>query len=183
MVKKYFLLGFLFLLAGCSAYGPEELDRLIKEDSNFKQMIIARDQMHGQMHAIKEDLLAKKQGMDAQIDKLHAEYDAYAKLQNQRIEKCQASIYSNRNFLKKEIEITEARLDSKRAELEGYSKTLLDVKRVLRESKGITFSAHEKQKWEEKILLLSEKIRPLKDEIEDLNLQNRLKKRKISFLR
>src|SRR3989338_7482984 len=95
MAKKYFLLGFLFLLAGCSAYGPEELDRLTKEDPHFKQMIIARDQMHAQMHAVKEDLLAKKQGMDAQIDKLRAEYDAYAKLQNQKIEKYQAAIDAN----------------------------------------------------------------------------------------
>ncbi len=183
MTKKYFL-PFLFLfLTGCSSYGPEELDRLTKEDPNFKQMIAARDQVHAQGHAIKEDLLTKKQAMDAQIDKLRAEYDTYAKLQNQKIERGQAAVDANRNLLKKDIEIEEARLVSKQAELDGYSKTLADVRKVLKESKGITFSSQEKQKWEEKTLLLSEKMRPLKEEIEDLNLQIRLKKSKMSFLR
>lgn len=180
---KYFLILFSLFLTGCSAYGPEELDRLTKEDSNFKQMIIARDQMHGQVRLIKDDLLAKKQTVDTQVDKLRAEYDAFAKLQNQKIERCQAAIDANRNLLKKDIEIEEASLTSKQAEFEGYSKTLGDVRKVLKESKGITFSSQEKQKWEEKTLLLSEKMRPLKEEIEDLILQIRLKKRKISFLR
>ena len=80
------------------------------------------------------------------------------------------------------IGIAEARLGSKQAEFEGYRKTLSDIQKVLKESRGITFSAQEKQKWQEKVLLLSEKMRPLKEEIEDLNLQIRLKKRKISFL-
>ena len=182
MIKKLAVFCFFLFLVGCSSYGPEELDRLTKEDSGFKQMIIARDQMHSQMRSIKEDLLAKKKIMDAQIDKLRTQYDGYAKLENQKIEKCQATIDSNRALLKREVEIAEARLESKRTELDGYRKTLADVQRVLKESKGITFSAQEKQKWQEKVLLLSEKIRPLQEEIEDLNLQIRLKKRKINFL-
>lgn len=182
MLRKYFLLVFFLLFAGCSVYGPEELDRLTKEDPHFKQMIIARDQLHAQMSAIKADMLTKKQAMDAQMDKFRNEYDAYAKLQNQKIEKCQALIDASRNLLKKEIETAEASMEAKRMELAGYSKTLADVRNLLRASKGITFSSQEKLKWDEKILLLSEKIRPLKDEIEDLNLQVRLKKSKISFL-
>ena len=182
MKRKLLALGTLFVFMGCSSYGPEELDRLMKEDSGFRQMIVARDQMHVQMRLIKEDLLAKKEALDSQIDKLRAEYDATAKLQNQKIEKYQAAIDANRSLMKKDIEIAESRLEAKQTEVEGYNKTLLDIKKVLKESKGITFSAQEKQRWEEKILLLSEKIRPLRDEVEDLNLQIRLKKRKISFL-
>ena len=182
MTRKHFLFVFSIFLAGCGSYGPEELDRLTKEDPNFKQMILARDQAHGQMRAIREELLAKKQAMDAQVDQLRAEYDAFAKLQNQKIEKYRTSVDTNRQLLKKDIEIDETRLALKQTELEGYSKTLADVRKVLKESKGITFSTQEKQKWEEKTLLLSEKMRPLKEEIEDLMLQIRLKKRKISFL-
>ncbi|GEM_PF-996999 len=182
MIKKLFLVCFFLILTGCNSYGPEELDRLTKEDPAFKQMIITRDQMRTQMHAIKEDMLAKKKVMDAQIDKMHAQYDAMAKLENQQIEKYQAAIDANRAVLKRDIEIAEARLESKRTEFDGYRKTLADVQKVLKESKGITFSDQEKQKWQEKVLLLSEKMRPLKEEIEDLNLQIRLKKRKISFL-
>ena len=181
-MKKFAVLSIFMVLAGCSSYGPEELDRLTKEDPAFKQMIVTRDQLHAQMHLIKEDLLAKKRVMDTEIDRLRTQYDAYAKLQNQKIEKYQTAIDSNRTILKHDSEIAEARLDSKRTELDGYRKTLGDVQKVLKESKGITFSAQEKEKWQEKVLLLSEKIRPLKEDIEDLNLQIRLKKRKISFL-
>ena len=181
-VKKFAFLCSLLILTGCSSYGPEELDRLTKEDPGFKQMIITRDQMRAQMHLIKEDLLSKKKVMDAQIDKLRAQYDAISKLENQKIEKYQAAIDSNRALLKRDSEMAEASLESKRTEFEGYHKTLTDVQKVLKESKGITFSVQEKQKWQEKVLLLSEKMRPLKEEIEDLNLQIRLKKRKISFL-
>ena len=155
----------------------------MKEDPSFKQMIVARDQMHAQMRLIKEDLLARKEALDSQVDKLRAEYDATAKLQNQKIEKYHVVIDANRSLMKKDIEIAAARLASKQTEVDGYNKTLLDIKKVLKESKGITFSVQDKQRWEEKILLLSEKIRPLNDEVEDLNLQIRLKKRKISFLR
>ena len=182
MVKKITALCFILILTGCSSYGPEELDRLTKEDPAFKQMIITRDQLHAQMRLVKEDLLAKKRVMDTQIDRLRAQYDAYAKLENQKMERYQTAIDSNRALLKREIEIAEAHLESKRTEFEGYRKTLADVQKILKESKGITFSAQEKEKWQEKVLLLSEKMRPLKEEIEDLNLQIRLKKRKISFL-
>ena len=181
-MKKFAVWCSVLILTGCSAYGPEELDRLTKEDPAFKQMVLARDQMHAQIHLIKDDLLAKKRVMDAQIEKLRAQYDATAKLENQKIERCQAAIDSNRAFLKRDIEMAEASLESQRTEFEGYRKTLGDVQKVLKESKGITFSVQEKQKWQEKVLLLSEKMRPLKEEIEDLNLQIRLKKRKISFL-
>ncbi len=170
-------------MTGCSSYGPEELDRLVKEDPAFKQMIVTRDQMHAQIRGIKDNLLEKKKIVDSQIDKLRLQYDAMAKFENQKIEKCQAAIDADRSLLKHQIEIAESRLQSKRTEFEGYRKTLTDVQNVLKESKGITFSAQEKQKWQEKVLLLSEKIRPLQEEIEDLALQIRLMKRKVTYLR
>ena len=182
MVKKYTVLFFFLTLTGCSSYGPEELDRLTKEDPEFKQMIIARDQMRAQMQLLKEDLLVKKRTLDNQVDHLRAQYDATAKLANQKMDQCQAAIDANRALLKHEIEVSQMRQIAKREEFEGYRKTLSDVQRVLKESKGITFSSQEKQKWQEKLLLLSEKMRPLQEAIEDLGLEIRLKKRKISFL-
>ena len=182
-LSVFVLLILLFAIAGCDSYGPEELDRLVKEDSNFKQMITARDQARSQMKAIKDDMLAKKKIMDAQVEKVHQDYDAYAKVQNLKIEKYQATIDANRNLLKREIDTGGAQLSAKETELEGYQKTLSDVKKVMRESKGIKISAQEKEKWEERVLLLSEKIRPLLDGIQELRLQTRLKKQKLTFLR
>ncbi len=183
MIKRFTVLATaLFLLAGCSSYGPEELDRLTKEDPNFRQMIIARDQINVQIRAIKADLLSRKRVMDAQIDKLRADYDVYAKAQNLKVEKYQAAIETNRLVLKREVETSSAQVGAKVTELEGYQKTLSDVQKVIRESKGIKLSTQERQKWEERVLMLSEKIRPLSDEIEDLKLQIRLKKQKISYL-
>ena len=173
----------LLTLAGCSSYGPEELERLIKEDPGFKQMIVARDQTRAQVKAIKDELLAKKKVMDQQIEKLRGDYDTYAKIQNLKIEKYQATIEANRNLLQREIETAGAQLAAKETELEGYEKTLTDVKKVMQETRGIKISAPEKEKWEERLLMLSEKIRPLSDEIQELKIQTRLKKQKLSFLR
>ena len=164
-------------------HAPEELDRLTKEDPAFKQMIAARDQMHSQIRLIKDDLLEKKKAMDAQIGKLRQDYDVYAKAQTLKVEKCQNAIDANRKALKNEIETASAQLEAKQTELQGYEKTLGDVRKVLHESKSINLSAQEKQKWEERVLMLSEKIRPLTEELQELKLQIRLKKSKISFLR
>ncbi len=184
MFKRVLPVFLLCLFAsGCNSYAPEELDRLTKEDPNFKQLILARDRAHVQIASIKGDLLAKKKVMDMQIDKLRRDYDAYAKVQNLKAEKIGSTIEASRNSLKKEIETMGAQLAAKENELEGYEKTLADVKRVIGESKGIKFSAQEKQKWEERILMLSEKIGPLSDDIQDLKLQIRLKKQKIGFLK
>lgn len=179
----FFVLSALLLSPGCSTNSPEEMDRLAKEDPAFRQMIIARDQVHAQIHAIKEDLLAKKRVLDSQVEKLRAEYDAYAKTQNAKIEKYLSVIEVDRNLLKRQLGASVAHLESKQTELQGYQKTLADVKKVLRESKGISLSGQEKQKWEERILMLSEKIRPLTDEIQELKLQIRLRKQKIGFLK
>ncbi|MBI3251762.1 MAG: hypothetical protein HYZ52_00360 [Candidatus Omnitrophica bacterium] len=181
-MKKILCLAFL-LLSGCSPYGPEELDRLTKEDPQFRQMILARDRAHAEMRLVKDDLLVRKRAMDAQIEKLRGEYDAIAKTQNLRIEKLEQTMEANRTFLKRQMEAADLALETKGRELDGLEKTLADVKKVLHESKGITLSAQEKQKWEERILLLSEKIRPIVEEIRDLKIQNRLRKRKISFLK
>lgn len=184
MIKK--VIGFSALalcLAGCDTYGPEELGRLTKEDPQFKQMIAARDQVHAQIRLIKEDLLSKKKLMDAQIDKLRQEYDNYSKAQNVKIDKYQTAIEANGERLRREIDAADAQLASKKTELEGYQKTLSDVKKMLHEGKGITLSAQEKQKWQERMLMLSEKIRPLLDDIQELKLQTKLKKQKISFLK
>ncbi|MBI2094558.1 MAG: hypothetical protein HYT89_00105 [Candidatus Omnitrophica bacterium] len=184
MVKKIALF-FAVLLAvgGCAFEGPEELGRLVKEDPEFRQMIAARDQVHSQIKLIKDDLLSKKRTIDAQVERLRNDYDVYAKEQNVKIEKMRASVEANRDFLRKEIEIAEARLAARDKEIKSYQKTLGDVKDMLRESKGINLSSQEKQKWEERVLMLSEKIRPLSEEIQELKLQIRLKKRKIGFLR
>ena len=85
--------------------------------------------------------------------------------------------------MKKNMELESASLEGKQNELDGYQKTLSDVRKVLHESKGISLSKTERQKWEERILMLSEKMRPLLDEIQELKLQIRLKKQKIQYLR
>ena len=141
MPKKFFIGCFFLLLTGCSATGPEELDRLTKEDPTFRQMITVRDQAHAEIRSIKEDLLGKKKVMDTQVDRLRADYDAYAKLQNQKMEKCEAVIDTNRTALKRELQTDEMRLDAKKSEFEGYQKTLGDVQKVLKEGKGF-YSAY-----------------------------------------
>ena len=170
-------------LTGCSSSSPEELDRLTKEDSSFKQMITARDQANVQIRAIKEDLLNRKKVMDSQVDRLRKEYDAYAKAQNLTIEKYRTTIEANHSLLKRDVEMADAELSAKLKELDGYQKTLSDVKKVLREGKGLALSAPERQKWEERVLMLSEKMRPLMEEVQDLKLKIRLKKQKMYFLR
>lgn len=183
-MPKFFCLSiFLLSLAGCAVYGPEELERLVKEDPKFAQMITARDQAHAQIGLIKNDLLSKKKTVDAQVSKLRGDYDAYSKEQNLKIEKYQNAIEANRFLLKKEIDAVNEQLELKLVELSGYQKTLSDVKKVMRESKGIQLSKAEQQKWEERVLMLSEKIRPLSDEIQELKFKIRLKKQKSSFLK
>ncbi len=174
----------LLTLSGCLiGTSQEELERLMKEDASFKQMIASRDQTHGQIRAIREDLLSRKKAADAQISRLRADYDAYAKTQSKRIEQLQQAIEANRTVLQQQIGAAEAQLESKRVEAEGYEKTLADVKRMLRDAKGIRLSTAERQKWEERMLMLSEKIRPLREEIQELKLQVRLKRQKIAYLK
>ncbi len=182
--QHIFFLFSCFFLSGCLFQeNPEELDRLTKEDPSFKQMIVARDQAHGQIHLIKNELLNKKKTLDAEIGKLRNEYDAYAKTQNKKIEQFRALVEANRNLLKQQLEQNGAHMEEKQSELAGYQKTLSDVRKVLQEGKGISFSKAERQKWEERILMLNEKIRPLVDEIQELKLQIRLKKQKIQYLK
>ncbi len=183
-------LRFIFLslisvsLTGCLIQeSPEELDRLVKEDPTFKQMIASRDQAHQNIRFIKNEMLAKKNAMDVQVEKLRTDYDAYAKSQNKKIDQFRALIESHREQLNKDIEAAQASLASKQAELEGYKRTSVDVNDVLHEAKGIKLSKTERQKWEERVLMLSEKIRPLSEEIQELKLRIRLKKQKIGFLR
>lgn len=183
MTKRFLLIFvFAFALTGCNTNSPEELDRLTKEDPLFKQMIDQRDQAHAQVRLIREDLLSRKKTMDAQMDKLRKEYDAYAKAQNLKIEKYQATIEINRAKLRQDIDAANAQLSEKALRLEGYQKTLVDIQKVLKEGKGIHFTQADRKKWEEQILILSEKIRPLEEEIQDLKLQSRLKKQKMGFL-
>ncbi len=172
-----------FLAAGCNwNRGPEELERLVKEDPAFRKMILERDQAHAQIAMIKQDLLKKKQGVDAEVEKLRSQYDLYAKTQNRKVEQYRAGIETNRTRLKTEIDGAETSIEAKQTEFEGYQKTLADVKKVLNESKGITLSEQEHKKWEERVLMLNEKMRPLAEEIQDLKLQISLKKQKISYL-
>ncbi len=183
-MQKYFCLFLsLLFLSGCSLDSPGELERLTKEDPNFKQMIVQRDQIHAQIRTIKDDLLVKKKAMDVQVDKLHQDYDVYAKTQNGKIEKYRGIIENYRAVLKREMEVANERLSSKTIEQGGYQKTLADVKKVLTEGKGITLSSQEKQKWEERVQQLTEKLRPLMEEIQDIKLQIRLKKQKINYLK
>ncbi len=183
MKKNALFFAALLTLSGCAFDGPEELSRLTKEDPEFRQMIVSRDQTNAQIKRIKEDLLSKKRAVDAQVEKFRKDYDVYAKDQNIKIEKMRAGVEADRNTLKQSIEAAAAEIAAKEKELRSYQKTLEDVKGVLREGKGIGLSAQEKQKWEERVLMLSEKIRPLSEEIQELKLQSRLKKRKIGFLR
>ena len=170
-------------MAGCFQESPEELDRLTKEDPAFKQMIQLRDQTRSQIQLIKDDLLNRKKQVDAQVEKLRGEYDATAKAQNKKIELLRAAIEQNHDLLQKNMDMEAASLQSKQEEFGGYQKTLSDVRKVLQESKGISFSKAERQKWEERILMLSEKMRPLSEEIQELKLQIRLKKQKIRYLK
>ena len=169
-------------LTGCLQESPEELERLVKEDPTFKQMIAARDQAHVQIRLLKDELLNRKKQLDSQVEKLRADYDLVAKAQNKKIEDLRGTIEANRELMKRETTLGAASLEEKETELGGYQKTLADVRQVLHESKGISLSKAERQKWEERILMLSEKMRPLADEIQELKLQIRLKKQKLQYL-
>jgi hypothetical protein len=170
-------------LGGCLAENAEELERLMKEDAAFKTMIVSRDEVRAQIQLVKQDLLTRKNALDTQVQGLRAAYDAHAKAQNKKIEQLRLAIDANKNQLKLQTELALTALEQKTTELAGYRKTLADVKKVLSESKGITLSKAERQKWEERILMLSEKIRPLAEEVQELKLQIRLKKQKIGYLR
>ena len=170
-------------LTGCLGENPEELNRLVKEDPAFKQMIAARDEAQHQVQLIKQDLLARKNTVNEQVGKLRAEYDAYAKVQSVKLQQYRAAIEADRAVLKREAETAGLSLEKKTAELASYQKTLADVKKVLTEGKGLSLSKTERQKWQERILLLSEKMRPLVEEIQDLRLGIRLEKQKIGYLR
>ena len=171
------------LFTGCLGENPEELNRLVKEDPAFKQMVAARDEAQRQVQLIKQDLLSKKNIVNDQVGKLRTEYDAYSKIQSAKIAQYRATIDANRTVLKREVEAAGTALEEKTAELAGYQRTLADVKKVLTEGKGLALSKSEKQKWQERILLLSEKMRPLVEEIQDLRLRIRLKRQKIGYLR
>ena len=130
MIQKTWIVLFLFFLCGCSVSGPEELDRLTKEDPAFKQMITTRDQVHGQVRLIRQDLLSRKKTLDAQIEKLRGDYDAYAKTQNKKIEQYQSVIDTQRSVLRHEIESASAQLESKAAtfSLDDGETKALDLK-------------------------------------------------------
>lgn len=182
MKKLSLLFALAVVLGGCAVNNPEELERLTKEDPAFKQMILTRDRMHADVKLIKDDLLARKRAMDAQVEKMRNDYDVYAKAQNVKIDKYKTVLDAYRRALQKDIEAAAISLETKQNELAGYQKTLQDVKKVLGESKGITISSAEKEKWEERIVLLNEKMRPLAEEIQDLKLKTRLHRKKIGFL-
>ena len=169
--------------SGCLTESVEELDRLVKEDAAFKQMIVARNETRRQIDTIKQELLARKKALDEQVGKMRSEYDLYSKAQNAKVEQFRTTIEANRDQLKRELELASASLERKISELAGYQKTLADVKKVLTEGKGLALSKSERQKWEERTLLLSEKMRPLAEEIQDLRLRIRLKRQKIGFLK
>lgn len=171
------------ILGGCLlTESPEELERLTKEDPAFEKMILSRNQAHQQIAAIKNDLLGRKRQLDAETARLRSDYDAYAQSQGQKMEVLRQSIEGHRRALKQQIETAQARLEAKQVEVEGYRKTLDDVRQMLKESKGITLSPKERQKWDERMLMLAEKIRPLEDEIRELRLEIRLKNQKIRYL-
>ncbi|MEI8345502.1 MAG: hypothetical protein WCG06_05465, partial [Candidatus Omnitrophota bacterium] len=110
--------------SGCSPLSQEELNRLVKEDAEFARMITARDQVNGQVHLIRQDLLNRKKILNAQVEKIRTEYDAYARVQNQKIEQYRSTIRANRQLLKQEIEKAQAELAAKTTECSGYQKTL-----------------------------------------------------------
>ena len=173
----------LLLLAGCTSYGPEELDRLTKEDPNFKQMIAERDRMNGEIGVIKGEMLRRKRVMDAEVGRLRAEFDLFAREQNRKVEQYRSVIETSRNVLRRDVETSAARLEAKEAELDRLRASSGEVDKVLKQSKDIKLSSSEREKWEERRLMISEKIRPLEDDILELKASIRLNKRKISFLK
>ena len=183
-MRRRFLPTLIFglMLAGCNMNSPEELDRLTKEDPVFKQMILQRGQAKARAQLIREDLLGRKKTMDAEIDKLRKEYDTYAKAQNLKIEKLRAVVDANRDRLKIDIGAAARQLSEKAVRLDCYQKTLADIQKVLKGGKGTDFTPADKKKWEEQLLILSEKIKPLEEEIQDLKLRIHLKKQKTGFL-
>ena len=138
MLNKFLLIPvFLFAFSGCNSDSPEELDRLIKEDVVFRQMIESRDQAHAQVRLIKDDLLSKKRTVDSQVEKARQEYDNYAKSQNKKMEQYQGIIDANRKNLREQIESMTAELDSKLKELSGYEETLTDMKKMRQMNFGL----------------------------------------------
>lgn len=182
MPKRILILALAVVLAGCAPNNPEELDRLMKSDPNFRQMVSSREHMRAEIQKIKADLLARKKIMDSQIDKLRSSYDAVAKIQNLKIEKYQANIDTNRNDLKRQVETRQAQLKAKETELAALESTLSEIQNVLKGSKSIQLTASEKQRWEERKLMQSEKMRPLAEDIEELKIQIDLAKKKSAFL-
>ena len=103
--------------SGCLTESAEELDRLVKEDGAFKQMIVARNETRRQIDTIKQELLARKKSLDEQVGKMRSEYDLYSKAQNTKVEQFRAAIETHRNQLKRELELASASLERKISEL------------------------------------------------------------------
>lgn len=181
-MKKFPIVIAALILIGCAPPDPEELERLVKQDPSFKQVIGARDQVHRQVQVIRTDLLQKKQALDSTVDKLRTDYDAFAKAQNQQIEKYQASLEAYRALMKRELETLNAQLQAKKTEFAGYKNSIESIHKMRGQTQGIKLSKAEQEKWQERVLMLSEKARPLVEEIRELEAEIALKKRKLSYL-
>ncbi len=172
----------MLMVSGCVPVNQEELERLTKEDPSFAQMIASRDQAYAQIQLIKQDLLSKKKVLNAQTEKLQSDYEAYARLQSQKIDQFRATIASRRAVLQKDIDTAQQQLDVKQKELALCQNTLTNIRRLLNESKGVQLSSKERRNWEERAVVQAEKTKVLADEVQELKLYIRLKKQKASFL-
>ena len=170
------------LCAGCSQQSREELELLKKEDPRFQNAVALKSEADQEIAALRTELARRKTEFDAKVGALRAVYGEEAGRIGAEVKSLQAKAELGRAAYRTELSDLSRTLEAKKNRSQELRGAYEDLRELLGKRGPIGLSSAESQSWEAKKKDLQKKIDELGVEIQRIESEIALKRRKLKYL-
>jgi len=170
------------LASGCSLKDESELELLMHEDADYRNLIEVKRQITVHIGEIRKDLKQKKQVLDEKITGMRKAYGTERDAKQVQVDALRAKMNAIRQEFKMGLAKAKETLASKERLQSQLSSALKDAEDVVGQKEKLGLSEEELTQWQAQIKNIKERLAPLSQEVVNLKAEVAIKTKKLRHL-
>jgi len=170
------------LFSGCARHDSSELELLIREDPNYRNLIEVKIQVEGHIEQLRTQMSERKDLVEEKIKGMREAYRMDADGKDRQISKLRDKLKAIK--LKFGEDLTEAKsaLREKEELQSQLSAALKDAQDIIDQKDSLQLTGSDLVQWQSQISKFERRLDPLGDEIAELKAEVALTSKKLKYL-
>ena len=169
-------------LPACTVKDEHELELLVHEDPEFRNLIEIRDQIDSHVDMLRHELSEKRSDLNKKIAVLRKEYGIEKDAKEEKIYGLRMKLRTIREEYEVEVQDLKNVLEMKETLRSQLASTLKDAIDLIEQKEKLGLSEEELSQWNSQVEHIQSRLEPLLEEIKMLQAKVAIRSKKLKYL-